>query len=470
MKRITSSMLVGSMAILSQLAIAQMAPSKVESELNRINSEEAKINEYIKQGADPALFSSQIEDLKSQRKKLASLKPTKKATPNRKPAGNIPIQKRTPERVVKPVLAPPPLEVHKAEATPETPPAPVAAPAAPVATPVATALPAANEEFKLGFMFDGYYSYVSGGTQPGAAIPYRFYDANHNDFTVNLIELNASGKFNRLSYRVDLDFGDFAELNTTDTVSKHIGQATVTYDFGDQKPLTLTAGKLYTHVGFEVAKAYENMNYSRAFTFSQGGPFWHEGLALNGELESGIVYGAYLYDRWDGRLDQNTGKTFGWRLGFKGQNASIYYNGIVGPEQAAENRNKKMVNEVNASWTVNDNLTLAADALVGSDKNALGAGANSEWWSVVGYAKYNLAGDLSLSPRIEYFRDSRGGIFTTPTGVLATTLTAAFKPHKNVELRLEGRMDSAADPVFVKADGVGENKRYFFTASILLNY
>jgi hypothetical protein len=468
MKRITNAVLVGTLAVFSQLAIAQSGSSKVQAELNRINNEEAKINDYIKQGADPALFSSQIEDLKAQRKKLASVKTvTKSPALNRKPAGNIAIQKRIPERVAKPVSAPPPAEAPKAAVAPEATPAQVTQPAAP---PVATVLPTANDEFRLGFMFDGYYSYVSGGTQPGAAIPYRFYDANHNDFTVNLIELNASGKFGRMSYRVDLDFGDFAELNTTDTVSKHLGQASVTYDFGETKPITLTAGKIYTHVGFEVAKAYENINYSRAFTFSQGGPFWHEGLALNGELESGIVFGAYLYDRWDGRLDQNSGKTLGWRLGFKGQNASVYYNGIVGPEQTAQNQNKKMVNEVNASWTVNDNLTLAADALVGHDQNALGAGANSEWWSVVGYAKWNLATDISLSPRIEYFRDSRGGIFATPTGVLATTMTAAFKPHKNVELRVEGRMDSAADPVFVKADGVGAKARYFFTTSILLNY
>ena len=71
-------------------------------------------------------------------------------------------------------------------------------------------------------------SLPTGGTQ------LRYYDTHPNQFTINLAELSIKKSGEQISFLIDLDFGQMADLNvlnssTTgnvyDEVSKHIGQA-----------------------------------------------------------------------------------------------------------------------------------------------------------------------------------------------------------------------------------------------------
>ncbi len=149
---------------------------------------------------------------------------------------------------------------------------------------------------KLGAMLDFYYLWAPGRKQVATTLPpQRYYDRRNKDFTLNLLELNTSASFGKISVYADLDFGDFADQNqghSSDGINHNIGQGYATYQFSDQ--LSLTAGKMYTHVGFELAKPMDNFNYSRSYAFSIGGPFWHEGLTLKYSHDSGFGAGVMV--------------------------------------------------------------------------------------------------------------------------------------------------------------------------------
>ncbi|MGE3608219.1 MAG: porin [Bacteriovoracaceae bacterium] len=128
---------------------------------------------------------------------------------------------------------------------------------------------------RLGVMFDGYYQWdLNRPKRVGsnnAEIPYKNYNNRHNDFTVNLMELNVYKSFKDLDFYADIDFGEQPEQNKsvgTDAVTHHIGQALLRYRPKNSNNLTFTAGKFYSHFGLEVPKNIENRTYSRPFYFT----------------------------------------------------------------------------------------------------------------------------------------------------------------------------------------------------------
>jgi hypothetical protein len=442
-----------------------------EAEMASLLQEKKKIEAYLAEGQSPELFDSSLKQIES---RLAELRKTKAAPAKRKVAS-------TPAKEVKE-----PKESKEAK-EPEV--APVAVTASPKAVEPAKALSAPIPAFipaqatsptvekvveapliKFGVMMDMYYTFISTRPAPGTPIDFRYYDNNQGDITLNLLELNFSGSRKNWSYRVDLDFGDFADQNSTDEISKHIGQANVTYDFGIAKRFALTAGKMYTHIGYEGAKAMDNFNYSRAFNFSHGGPFWHEGLALNAETESGLVAGAYLYDRWDGRSDTNRAKTVGFRLGYRRGTLALNYNYIVGPEGNEPDASSKRVHEANLQWGISDTVTFAGAFLAGSEDNRISAGVASQWYSGVLYLSWAACAGFKLNPRFEVFKDGRGGIFGQATDVVAGTLDGVFTLTDGVELRLEGRVDTASKNVFADASGNNTRTRFSGTAALLVGF
>ena len=321
-------------------------------------------------------------------------------------------------------------------------------------------------EIKLHGLFDFYYL-TSSTDGNSAATPnnaddsqsYRYYDIYRNDFTVNLAELNVVAKHDKITLNLDLDFGDFAEQNAADEISKHIGQAYAVYDFDGKHKLT--AGKFYTHVGFEVAKAKDNWNYSRAYTFGWG-PFWHEGVAVTGAYSNGFKWGAYVYDGTDYRRERDGDKTYGAQLGYAHNNFAVTYNYISGPEGTllgdsirTKSGDERTIHEFNASVTPISPLTLAIDYLSGKDEKAGGGnGKDQTWVTYVGYAHYKLCDTYSLTWRTEIYHEKtaahasffRLGVYADK--ITAHTLTGNMAMSSVSDLRLEFRHDGAKRNIF----------------------
>jgi hypothetical protein len=289
---------------------------------------------------------------------------------------------------------------------------------------------------------------------------YRYYDLYHNQMSLSLAEITIKHTKDDVSMLADLDFGSFADYNAqlsdvngtalgTDEVSKHIGQANITYSPSMFKRVSFTVGKMYTHMGLETAKAKDNWQYSRSFIYSLGIPVWHNGASASfAVIPDQLTTSLYVYNGWNSMNDGNDSKTLGAQIKWTpNANFNLFYNFIGGPETAQE-ASMKVIHELNSSWVINPNFSLAADGILGNSDNTVVAGQTirAQWGGVSLAAKYQPNSWYSISPRIEYLRDQQGYLFGDGVDqcVKSYTLTNSFYLTEGFESRFEVRHDSSS--------------------------
>ncbi len=347
------------------------------------------------------------------------------------------------------------------------PPHPVNLPPVVATTPVAEA-PAPTFAPTISLLFDAYWSlnfanppYAARTTMalPAAVNDRRFYDAANRRFVLNLAELSFKGGGDNVSYVVDVDFGEMAELNhaglfesdaglsvsRADEITKHLGQAVLSFaPFADSR-WSFDLGKMPTHVGFEVIKARDNWNYSRSMLFSWAIPVWHLGARAGYTIvPSALSASLYVYDGWNTFHKANALPSLGAQLKWTPSGAwTLVYNflgGAEGPDSRASAL--KTLHNVNVLWAANDRLSFGYDSVYGRDD----ANGGARWMAVELLAKLTIGESWWLSPRVEAYVDQDG--LTMGSGAKETlysaTLTAGFALAKGLELRAETRLDASS--------------------------
>jgi hypothetical protein len=150
-----------------------------------------------------------------------------------------------------------------------------AAPAAPEAAP-APAPAGRIESFFDGVVFSGFadtyygYNFNRPASRRNAL---RNFDFNHNQFSLNLLEIALERAPEPLGFRLDLNFGDTAKwVHSSEPggsdVYQYLQQAYVSYKAPLGKGLTVDFGKFVTPMGAELIETHPNMNYSRSLLFA----------------------------------------------------------------------------------------------------------------------------------------------------------------------------------------------------------
>jgi hypothetical protein len=233
---------------------------------------------------------------------------------------------------------------------------------------------------RVGAMMDVYYLWNFNNPTPGDIIPYKNYTNKYNDFTINLLEINVLKSYRNLDIYADIDFGEQPEQNRAvadDSIAHHLGQGFLRYKF--KNDFTLTAGKFYSHFGYETPKNIENKTYSRPFYYFLICPFWHEGISITKSGVGPFGFGLYIYDRSDDRVENNRGKTYGFQANFTSEKFSSVYNLITGPEKGeaagtsptarSSEGNDKTIHELILTYNATSRLTFIVDALTGYNKS-----------------------------------------------------------------------------------------------------
>ena len=326
--------------------------------------------------------------------------------------------------------------------------------------------------------FDAYAEYNFNRPSPGSAGAQnnlRYYDNYANQMSLQVAELTIKHVRKETAFVMDLDFGNFAEMNTqtvtltpsggptfgsANEVTKHIGQAVFTYTPASAPRWVFEIGKMPTHVGLELMKAKDNWNYTRSTLFSFGGPFWHTGAHVGYTvIPNQLSLGTYLYNGWGTTFDQNFVPTYGVQLKWTPNDRLTWiYNAISGPEQASNNENWKTVHETNLSYTITPTLSFASDFLYGKEQQT--GGSEVSWFGAQVGLKWQTSPTYYLSPRIEFYRDPNGYTLDGGSQSLATyTLTQSYLLSEGFEFRLEGRLDhSTLGDRFTTRNGTSANQ------------
>ena len=350
-----------------------------------------------------------------------------------------------------------------------------------------------KSEWNVTGLLDVYYSYnfntpvnLTIPSSTAAALPEpqngnHNFDLYHNQLALNLVEFSIERKSKEVGLKVDLDFGEAADFihrysdaspgtgKVVDEVSKHIGQAILSYS--PHSRLTLNFGKMATHLGFEVTKARDNWQYSRPFLFALAMPYWHTGMNINYKITPDLLGATvYLYNGWNSIYDNNQSKTIGFQLGLTPKEGlAIYYNLIAGAEKPNNNADLKVIHEINMTAPLSSKLSIAADLSIGSSANESltnGSTGTANWYVGTFAFKYAANENYYFSPRFEIYRDE-GGLTTGVTQTLSDiTLTNSFKVARELEFRAELRGDFSSNAVFT-GSGAASKTQYTATASLI---
>jgi hypothetical protein len=337
-----------------------------------------------------------------------------------------------------------------------------------------------------GISVNGYidtsYTYLSGTGTFTSGTANRVFDTERSSFNINALDLTLSAlPQDGFGGMVNLTAGSDAKVIASAGTTADEFDVTQAYVHFAKGSLMVIGGKYVTLSGAEVIKSPANLNFSRSILFGYAIPFAHTGVRAYFTPGGSAVapdgkwtFIAGVNNGWDVQSESQQqpavdgslamGKTL--ELGANGNItknvalAAVYYGGneSSGPYPGAFETGERKLLDLVATFTVTDNLSFILNYDKAEQDKALTGGNKAKWSGLAGYVNYKLSDTWRVAFRTESFDDKDG--FRTGVNLgtggqkwKESTLTLAYTPTKNVELRGEVRTDSSNESSFNQTDG-----------------
>jgi hypothetical protein len=297
---------------------------------------------------------------------------------------------------------------------------------------------------------DTYYFANFNGVQSnlGASGFERIFDQKANNFQVGLAQLKTTYSTEKVTGVIDLTFGNHGDLGNYGNPISPLGaqfgstglalkQAYLTWKMSDK--VSLTGGQYGTNVGYEVIDAPVNFNYSLSNMFGNG-PFYHTGIKLDVAATDKFAFMLGITNGLDSKDDNNKAKGFQGQISLKPVDGWSVYLNYFGSDEGIDEKNMTSWYDLTTSYQVTEKMLIGLNAVTG--KNATGT-----WGGAALYLNGKVTDKFSLGTRIEYFDNSKGGIYLVDAdgaGVSTTgiTLTGNYDVSPNLKFKPEYRFDS----------------------------
>lgn len=297
---------------------------------------------------------------------------------------------------------------------------------------------------------DTYYFANFNGVQSnlGASGFERIFDQKANNFQVGLAQLKTTYSTDKVTGVIDLTFGNHGDLGNYGNPISPLGaefgstglaikQAYLTWKMSDK--VSLTGGQYGTNVGYEVIDAPVNFNYSLSNMFGNG-PFYHTGVKLDVAASDKFAFMLGITNGLDSKDDNNKAKGFQGQITIKPVDGWSVYLNYFGSDEGVDEKNMTSWFDLTTSYQVTEKMLVGLNAVTG--KNTTGS-----WGGAALYLNGKVSEKFSLGTRIEYFDNSKGGIYLVDAdgaGVSTTgiTLTGNYDVSPNLKFKPEYRFDS----------------------------
>jgi len=297
---------------------------------------------------------------------------------------------------------------------------------------------------------DTYYFANFNGVQSnlGASGFERIFDQKANNFQVGLAQLKTTYSTDKVTGVIDLTFGNHGDLGNYGNPISPLGaefgstgfaikQAYLTWKMSDK--VSLTGGQYGTNVGYEVIDAPVNFNYSLSNMFGNG-PFYHTGVKLDVAASDKFAFMLGITNGLDSKDDNNKAKGFQGQITIKPVDGWSVYLNYFGSDEGVDEKNVASWFDLTTSYQVTEKMLIGVNAVTG--KNNTGS-----WGGAALYLNGKVSEKFSLGTRIEYFDNSKGGIYLVDAdgaGVSTTgiTLTGNYDVSPNLKFKPEYRFDS----------------------------
>ena len=308
---------------------------------------------------------------------------------------------------------------------------------------------------------------------------YRGFDNRHATFTLDNVALGANAEAGPVAARLILQVGatpstyyagepSLAGSSGANATSGELWKFVQEANFSlhATSALTVQGGLFPSPIGYEVLAVKDNWNWSRSNLFFAL-PYYHAGVRVTYELTAEIAWTAGVYNGWNDIVDGNEGKTVMTHLTYKVPDKvlvqALYCGGPERPTGAPEGPWFRHHFDLFGQIDVTSFLAFVAQLDYGFEPDRIGT---ARWWGGALYVRAKPVDRLYVALRGDFFHedlatDSAGDRSSTPLffngveWVSSPTATLDFRPHERISLRLEGRHDMAASPLYFGHDVKG---------------
>ena len=332
------------------------------------------------------------------------------------------------------------------------------------------------------------YSNLSGSGKFVSGANDRVFDFKHDSLYFHALDLtftktpdNGWGGLLDITIGKDADtiaaYGTISKTKGPANGANHYVDPTQAYVYYGAAPFNVIVGKYVTNAGAEVIKSDGDVNYSRSILFGYAIPFTHTGIRATYKMSDTLTLLGGVNQGWDAFEDPNHDKTVELGGTFTPSKALSFTASYYGGKERVSNYPKSDANgmrnllDMVGTFNLSDQLSFVLNYDYGDQEAAGANGGKAKWQGVAGYANYQVNEKWRVVLRGEYFDDKDG----YRTGVIQKwkegTLTVAYLPAKEWEVRAEARMDKSDRSAFLKSDGVSTtDKQHSFGLEILYKF
>ncbi|MEO8763124.1 MAG: outer membrane beta-barrel protein [Ginsengibacter sp.] len=298
---------------------------------------------------------------------------------------------------------------------------------------------------------DVYYRYNFNDPKSGMINNLTSFTNSQNSFELGMASVRADHSFGKASATIDLGFGrraeEFGYGNPEHTTLFAVKQAYVSYAITDKFKLTI--GKWATHIGYELADAYLNRNYSMDYLFSYG-PFSHTGLKADIGLgkKSALMLGVANTTDIVSTTSSRKYAIAQFSTGTSDDQVKFYlnYQGSYGGSHSTTQFDAILTAAITGKFSIGYNGTVQS---ANTDSTS-----GSSWWGSAVYLTVDPNSTFGITLRAEYFDNKKAVVSAPFTSIFDVTLSPNFKVG-NLTIIPELRLDTGKDDIFEKNDGAG---------------
>jgi len=292
---------------------------------------------------------------------------------------------------------------------------------------LAAGLPAQSPDTTVkvtfGAFVDGYYAYDF-DRPPAIDRAYTTQPARHNEFNINLAQVEAKVDGARVHGRLALQAGTSVQSNyagepaigtiSGSSLSRHIQEAFAGYRVAHT--LWIDGGIFLSHIGNETWISRDNWTYSRSFV-ADFTPYYETGVRAIWQTTRELTITGVVVNGWQNISETNSDKAVGVRLDYAISPAvTVSYDNFIGNEQPDSVPSRlRIFNEALLKAQVSNAFGIELTADYGLQRRASGIGNDAFYIGAV-VARYALNPKMALNGRVEYFGDRNGVLTSVPPG------------------------------------------------------
>lgn len=333
----------------------------------------------------------------------------------------------------------------------------------------------------LSFSFSGYaepyfgydFNEPAEGNRPGFVYAHN----RHNEFNVNIAYLKGSVAAQRMRGNLALMAGTYANANLAAEhgTLQNLYEANAGVKISKRHELWIDGGIFSSHIGFESAVGKDCWTLTRSI-LADNSPYYEAGAKLSYATPNGRwFFSALALNGWQHiqRVSGSSAVSGGWQVQYKPTGRiTLNSSSFFGTDKPDSVSLWRAFHNFYGIFQFSDHFGLTVGFDTGWEENPSRVPGKDPnfWYSPVVIGRYAFNDKVALALRAEYYRDKNGVIIATGTenGFQTLGVSANFdvQVHKNALWRVEGKLFSSRDDIFIDADGAATSSNAVATTAL----